>query len=183
MRFAAVEPVKVPLLAGKRLLDFSRTAEVFEKADDLSLKSLRVPVSGAIGCYVLALRPSGALRDWPYYVGQAHRQTLGDRVFQRSDKVEKFNDIVASCDYTRGTFKLYLFPLLTPSGRLARLGTNKALIDRAEFALIGLARAANEHLWNIKHRTGLDGLTIDGAFNSVSRTGPAKQVASMFYVA
>lgn len=180
MRFAALGPYRVPVSCSRNAIEFDKCDEVFGLADAEMQERFQRDVRNAIGCYVLALRPSGSKRDWPYYVGQACRQTFYKRVFQKQDKEEKFNSIVRESGYKKASVQLYLFPLLTSTGRLARLGSNTSLIDRAEFALIGLGRSANEDLWNIKHRIGMDAFEIDGAFNSAARTQAARRVRAMF---
>ena len=102
-------------------------------------------------------------------------------MFQRADKVEKYRQIMEDCGYVKATPFVYLLPLLTPSGRPARLGSNKELIDCAEYELIGLGRKANSWLWNIKHRIGMDAFQIDGVHNTPGRLSQeARDLAAMF---
>jgi hypothetical protein len=174
LRFAPLGPFKVPFIKGKRRLDFDFARDaVFSSAESVAEQDMNIDIYSAIGCYVFCLKPS--VRTYPYYVGQACKQTLYSRVFQTSDKPTKYNEILDECGYERGTAQIFLLPLLTRSGRLAKLGSNGRAINNAEHTLIGLARAANYDLWNVKHRTGMDSFTIDGAFNSDGKSkGSAK---------
>ncbi len=168
LRFASLGPFAVPFVKGKRKIDFDIARDrVFSQAVPEAKKLLGIDLYEAIGCYIFCLKPSG--RSYPYYVGQACRQTLYHRVFQPTDKPKKYNEILSESGYKKGKAEIYILPLLTRSGRLAKLGTNGRIIDMAEYTLIGLARAANYDLWNVKHRTGMDAFTIDGAFNSNNR--------------
>ncbi len=175
-RFAVLGPFPIPLkrYRRRRVVDFElATEQVFEAAEEQARQKLGVSdVHNAIGCYVFALKPSGGKVVWPYYVGQACRQTIAKRLFQKSDKPKKYNDILR--EYSRATSYVYLLPLLTPSGKFARIGTNQNRIDNAEYALIGMALRVNYSLWNIKHRVALESFSIDGTPQAWRRdTGPA----------
>jgi hypothetical protein len=167
-RFATLGPYDVPVMTkGKRrLVDFDSVGKVFDLASGDAQTRLGFDLEQAIGCYVIALSPSGSSKVIPYYVGQACRQTLRKRVFQKTDKPAKYNDILSYSGYERAKLVMFLFPLLTPSGRLARKKSNQRTIDVAEYTLIGLARRQNEDLWNLKHKVGMDAFTIDGVYNT-----------------
>lgn len=101
-RFAALGPFAVPLKKYKkyRLIDFDAVGEVFEEAERECKKRLGISgVSDAIGCYILALKPPGGQKVWPYYVGQTCGQTLATRVFQKQDKVAKYKGIMKSISW------------------------------------------------------------------------------------
>lgn len=170
-RFATLGPFLVPRKKGVdgREIDFScATAQVFDAAEDQANRKLEISdIRNAIGCYVFALKPPGGQVIWPYYVGQACKQTLAKRLFQRSDKPKKYNEILQ--EYNRAAAYVYLLPLITPSGRLAKLGTNQRFMDQAEFALIGMALRVNRNLWNVKHRSGMESFGIDGTPQSTRR--------------
>lgn len=181
-RFAALGPFVVPtkLRYRRRVVDFDHARDyVFEQAAEQARKKLRISnIEEAVGCYIFALKPSGGKEVWPYYVGQACRQTLHQRLFQKSDKPEKYNDIMG--EYKKARVYVYLFPLLTAAGNLAKLGANQKLINSAEFALIGMALQVNYDLWNVKHRVGMERFTIDGTPQSNRRdTDPAKSVRAL----
>ena len=181
-RFAALGPFAVPLkkYRNRRVVDFERAAEtVFAAATTQAYKKLGISdVKRAVGCYVFALSPSGGQVIYPYYVGQSCRQTLATRLFQKSDKPKKYNDILK--EYTKAKAYVYLLPLLTPAGNLARLRSNRKRIDQAEYALIGMALRVNYSLWNVKHRVGMESFSIDGTPESERRdTDPAKSFRRM----
>jgi hypothetical protein len=161
-RFATLGPFPVPLkwYRKRRQVDFSMADTlVFQAAEQQSKSKLQLSgINKAIGCYVFALKPPGGQIIWPYYVGQSCRQTLGKRVFQKSDKIAKYNAILK--EYRTPLAFVYLLPLVTPGGNFARLGTNQKTIDLAEQSLIDMALRVNYSLWNIKHRK--EGFTIDG---------------------
>lgn len=182
-RFAVLGPFPVPIKKDRsqRRIDFSRaTQDVFALAEDQAKQKLDVTdIRKAVGCYVFALKPSGGKVIWPYYVGQSCQQDLATRLFQLSDKPEKYNAILG--EYKRAAAYMYLLPLLTPSGRLARVGTNQNRIDHAEYALIGMALRVNYSLWNIKHRVAIESFSIDGTPQSERRrdTAPASSFRRM----
>lgn len=97
-RFAALGPFVVPakLRYKKRVVDFDHARDaVFEQANEQARKKLGIAnIEDAVGCYIFALKPSGGKTVWPYYVGQACRQTLHRRLFQKSDKPRKYNEIM-----------------------------------------------------------------------------------------
>ncbi len=178
-RFAALGPFKVPtkLRYRKREIDFDLARDaVFEQAAEQAQLKLKIAnITDAVGCYIFSLKPPGGPTVWPYYVGQACRQTLHQRLFQKSDKPKKYNEIMR--EYNKAGAYVYLFPLLTGAGNLAKLGANQKIIDRAEFSLIGMALQVNYSLWNVKHRVGMERFTIDGTPQSARRdTTPAKSV-------
>ena len=175
-RFAVLGPFRTPTTKrrGKRVIDFAQATDtVFRDAETQAVQKLGVSdIRGAVGCYVFALKPSGGQVIWPYYVGQSCRQTLSRRVFQQTDKPKTYNAILG--EYERAIPYLYLLPLLTPRGKLARVGTNQGKIDDAEQALIGMALRVNYSLWNIKHRAAIEAFSIDGTPTSGRRdTHPA----------
>lgn len=163
-RFVAMGPFDVPKVSSSigRSVDFENaTRSVFEQANrqriELNLKS---DIDEAIGCYILCLSPPGTKKVWPYYVGQACGQTIKKRLFQKTDKLDKFNDIINQ--YNKSRVLVYILPLITPSGRLASLGSNQDKINRAEYELIGICARKNYDLWNVKHKVALESFYIDG---------------------
>ena len=154
---------------GRRRIDFQQARDVvFEKAE-LAVRG-NYDIYDAIGCYIFGLSPKGA-KTWPYYVGKACDQTLHKRVFQSQDKPRLYDDILT--EYDRATPFVYLLPLLTPAGNLARLKSNGRRIHLAEQTLIGMALRVNLHLWNLQHRAALDSFTIDGISTSPGRRSDA----------
>lgn len=178
-RFAALGPFVVPTKVRyrRREIDFDLARDaVFDQAAKQAQRKLGIAnIADAVGCYIFALKPSGGQTVWPYYVGQACRQTLYTRLFQASDKPKKYNEIMG--EYRKARAYVYLFPLLTGAGNLAKLGANQKIINSAEFSLIGMALQVNYSLWNVKHRVGMERFTIDGTPQSARRdTVPAKSV-------
>jgi len=154
---------------GRRRIDRIPARDaVFEAAQEAV--SGRYDMYDAIGCYIFGLSPRGS-RTWPYYVGKACDQTLHKRVFQSQDKPRLYDDILS--EYDRATPFVYLLPLLTPAGNLARLKSNGRRLQLAEQTLIGMALRVNPDLWNIQHRAALDSFTIDGISTSRGRQSVA----------
>ncbi len=179
LRFPALGPYRVPMVRGRRRIDFELARDsVFAEAIPEADCRFGIDLKKAVGCYIFGLAPSQRL--YPYYVGQACRQTIYRRLFQETDKPGLYNDILTRCGYKRATPFVFLLPLLTRGGWAARLGSNQRVINNAEHTLIGLARAANWDLWNLKHRAGMDAFYIDGAFNSDRRvSGSACKLREM----
>ncbi len=170
-RLQVLGPFRVPTerRRGRRWIDCIPARDaVFEAAQE-SVGS-RYDMYDAIGCYIFGLSPRGA-RTWPYYVGKACDQTLYKRVFQLQDKRRLYRDILS--EYDRATPFVYLLPLLTPAGNLARLKSNGRRIQLAEQTLIGMALRVNPDLWNIQHRAALDSFSIDGISTSRGRQSEA----------
>jgi len=182
IRFAVLGPFDIPVKDNVRAVNFDNISEVEAKAAQQAKKLLKIDLYKAIGLYIFCLKPSGGSRVLPYYVGQACKQLLFTRALNNQDKRGTYNDIYQDSGYKRAKPVIYFLPLLTPSGRLARIGTNKKLLDRAEYALIGLGRAVNSDLWNVKHRVEMDSFEIDGVFNSKRKAGSAKLLKNVFKV-
>lgn len=179
LRFPVFGPYWIPRISRRRKIDFDRARDdVFEEANPEARTRFGIDLTKAVGCYIFGLATTQRL--YPYYVGQACRQTLYRRVFQETDKPALYNDILARCGYERVSPFVFLLPLLTRGRSAARLGSNQRIINNAEHTLIGLARAANWDLWNLKHRAGMDAFYIDGAFNSDRRvSGSACKLREM----
>ena len=181
-RFAALGPFRVPtkLRYNRRVVDFDLARDaVFEQAAKQARTKLNISnINDAVGCYIFSLKPSGGKTVWPYYVGQACRQTLYQRLFQQSDKPLKYNQIMR--EYNKAGAYVHLFPLLTGAGNLAKLRANQKIINSAEFSLIGMALQVNYGLWNIAHRVGMERFSIDGTPQSTRRdTLAAKSVRDL----
>lgn len=176
--FRVLGPFTVPTLksGAERTIDFTFARNsVFEQAETAA--NGRFDIAKAIGCYVFGLSPKGGPRTWPYYVGKACDQTLHKRVFQIQDKADLYNGIVA--DYPNDRPFVYLLPLLTPSGALARLNSNANRIRIAEQELIGMAWRVNSDLWNVQHRAALDSFQIEGLTTSGQVSNAAKSLRTM----
>ena len=173
-RFAAYGPYPVPVERGRRRIDFeSAKHSVMERFELDGTKRGVKGISNAIGCYVFGLSPSGTPKEWPCYVGQSAKQKLVDRIFQQADKPKLYNSIVS--EYERARPFIYLLPLLTPAGRIARLGSNTKKIDEAEYLLIGMCLKTNPWLWNVKHRVGIESFSIDGTPEATRRESAASK--------
>lgn len=125
-----------------------------------------VDISTAIGLYVMGLSPPGSPVTYPYYVGQAARQTLYQRSFQKIDKPQVYSAILNV--YRKATPFMFLLPLVSESGTQVRVpkGQHKSqaerVIDDAEYMLISMAMRANPDIKNVQHRRALDRFEIDG---------------------
>ncbi len=160
-QFQALGPFPVPVIQtdNRDWVDFDRAREaVFGNAQ--AATEGRYDLREAIGVYGFGLSSPQGKRIRPHYVGKACDQTLHRRVFQPQDKAALYDDVLTSSK--RAVPFVFLLPLLTPSGALARLGSNARRIGLAEQNLIGMALQVNPDLYNVKHRVALEAFTIDG---------------------
>ncbi|SED17902.1 hypothetical protein [Rhodobacter sp. 24-YEA-8] len=191
-RFRCLGPFEFPVYKStrhwknhKRLYDpKTATESVFSQA---AMEERRIGIdgiNGAIGLYVIGMKPRGKLI--PFYVGQAARQTIKARIFQRQDKLAKVIEILNI--YTHAKPFVFLFPLLTPSGRLAKMpkagvsGTSNAqrIITSAEYMMIGHAMNVNPWLHNISTVAERERFSIDGSPGSWgNQTKDARSYAEM----
>lgn len=138
---------------------------VFEKAEGDQHRIKIDNIRDAIGLYVIGMRPRGRLV--PFYVGKAVRQTLHTRLFQKKDKLAKVQEIIN--EYVHVKPFVFLFPLVTPSGALARRvatdghSENSKRIDTAEYMMIGHAMNVNPWLHNIQTVVSRENFSIDGS--------------------
>lgn len=182
-RFQVLGPFRVPTFKarknGRKQVDFEIARDaVFEDAQ--KVVGSKYDIHDAIGCYVFGMNPPGGPKTWPYYVGKACDQTLYNRVFQPPSKPRIYNQILD--EFERGRPFVYLLPLVSPGGGLARRGSNnnKSRIDLAEQQLIGMALRVNPHLWNVQHRMALESFTIDGISKTPGKpSGSAQRFRTM----
>ncbi|KVD48727.1 hypothetical protein [Burkholderia ubonensis] len=86
-------------------------------------------LSTAPGCYVFGIKPSGAQRIIPWYVGKAERQPVITEA-TNAQHLQLYNEIFD--DYKNGKPALYFLPSTTPKGRattLAEAGGKKPAIE------------------------------------------------------
>jgi hypothetical protein len=176
-RFAPIPPVIMPLEAGVRALNYDLVEECLDEACDLAERLLGVELEDAVGLYVFALTPPGRSNPAPYYVGKAHKQSLPNRAIRNRDKKGLYDTILQKCGYSRGTPSMTFLPLLTRSGRLAKLGTNESTIREGEWALIGAARTANPDLWNIQ--ANADSEFEIGGMTEIDRRIPGEKALAL----
>lgn len=170
---------------GKRLVDHLEARNDVFNAATGPAEELGIDIKTAIGLYVMGLSPSGSSVTYPYYVGQAARQTLRARSFQKKDKPEIYSAILNI--KRRATPFMYLLPLVRDEGRQATIPTGalksqtERVIDDAEYMLISMAMRANPDIKNIAHRRALDLFEIDGTPHTSQRraTGGADAFKAM----
>lgn len=144
--------------------------EVFEQAENQQhrIRSGEIQITkikDAIGLYVIGLKHGSRLV--PYYVGQAAKQTIHTRLFQKQDKTAKVQAILN--EQPRAKPFVFLFPMVTETGRLARLprgegySAQEKALDLAENMMIGHAMHTNPWLHNIAGAVALDSFVIDGS--------------------
>lgn len=165
------------------------TNQVFEQAESVQGR-IRTgdiaidDISKACGLYVIGLKSRDKLI--PYYVGKAARQTIRQRLFQKQDKPAKINAILNEIHGSRPF--VFLFPLVTATGRLvkpatsAKLGTSvtERVIDDAEYMMIGHAMHVNPWLHNISTVVAREKFLIDGSpGTSRTETNFAKSYRTM----
>lgn len=114
-------------------------------------------LSQAIGCYALVMY-SRVYRPW--YVGKTLAQAgFRGEVFQ-PHKLGIYSEYTSE---RRGTPYMFLFPLITDSGRFSKArATSEGVIDWLECTLIGMAFAKNPLLRNVSHTKHLRGVTVSG---------------------
>lgn len=119
----------------------------------------------APGCYVFGIKPSGAQRIIPWYVGKAERQPVIKEA-TNDQHLQLYNEIFD--DYKNGKPALYFLPSTTPKGRptaLAEAGGKKPAIEFLEDWLIAASLKTNPGLWNVKKTRLLRELYVRGIFN------------------
>lgn len=167
-KFKCFGPYDVPVESdgsGKRVVDrIAARDAVFNSAQRDALRRNGIDIHDAIGLYVFGLSPSGSPVTWPYYVGKAASQTLFSRTFQAGDKPRVYSSIVN--EYKRAKAFMYLFPLLTESGNLARMTTKGTpvfrIIEEAEYMMIGHAMNVNPFIYNVQNVVSRNKFVIEG---------------------
>ncbi|SHI55073.1 hypothetical protein [Pollutimonas bauzanensis] len=122
-------------------------------------------LSTAPGCYIFGIKPSGAQRIIPWYVGKAERQPVMKEA-TNDQHLQLYNEIFDG--YKNGNPVLYFLPSTTPKGRattLAKAGGKKPAIEFLEDWLIAACLKTNPGLWNIKKTRLLRDLYVRGIFN------------------
>lgn len=135
-------------------------------------------LSTAPGCYVFGVKPSGAQRVIPWYVGKAERQPVIKEA-TNDQHLQLYNEILDT--YKNCSPALYFLPSTTPKGRptaLAVAGGNKPAIEFLEDWLIAACLKTNPSLWNVKKTRLLRELYVRGIFNP--RTGDLNTSAGSF---
>jgi len=156
--------------------------EVFEAAcRDANRMGMR-DVCSAVGLYVFGLSPSGGEVTWPYYVGRASTQELYARLFQTTDKPRKYSAILR--EYEKARPLVYLFPLVTQAGNLARKTKRGSavykIIEDAEYMMIGHAMSVNPFLHNVQNVISREKFIIDGTPPAIRReTNAARSFRKM----
>ena len=122
-------------------------------------------LSTAPGCYVFGIKPSGAQRIIPWYVGKAERQPVIKEA-TNAQHLQLYNELFDY--YKNGKPALYFLPSTTPQGRattLAEAGGKKPAIEFLEDWLIAASLKTNPGLWNVKKTRLLRELYVRGIFN------------------
>lgn len=121
-------------------------------------------LSAAPGCYVFGVKPSGAQRIIPWYVGKAERQPVIKEA-TNAQHLQLYNEIFDG--YKNGHPAFYFLPSTTPKGRATELARNrrKPAIEFLEDWLIAACLKTNPNLWNIKKTRLLRELYVRGIFN------------------
>lgn len=173
-RFRCLGPFEFPVYRSTRhwknhyrLFDPKTATEaVFEQAAQQEHRIGVEAVDQAIGLYVIGMKPRGKLI--PFYVGKAERQTIKERLFQKQDKLAKVTEILNV--YKHAKPFVFLFPLLTPTGRLSRVtvaarggSAKERVINSAEYMMIGHAMNSNPWLHNISTVVERERFSIDGS--------------------
>jgi len=129
-------------------------------------------LSGAIGCYVFAIRAGKGVLPW--YVGLAERQSFRKECFT-AHKLNHFNNAVAA---RKGTPLLTLIAKYTPGRKLvAPTGGTHRDVRQLELMLISNSLGRNSDLLNIKDTKLLREMVVPGLING-GQGKPLPQVSA-----
>lgn len=142
-----------------------KTEHVAAIRDAIKTSECGSVLSMAPGCYVFGVKPSGAKRVIPWYVGKAERQPVIKEA-TNAQHLQLYNELFDN--YKNGTPALYFLPSTTPKGKattLADAGGKKPAIEFLEDWLIATCLKTNPELWNVKKTRMLRELYVRGIFN------------------
>jgi hypothetical protein len=134
-------------------------------------------LSGAVGCYVFAIRAAKGSRPW--YVGKTEKSSFKGETWS-PHKLNLYNE--ALNQRGKGKPLLYFIARHTRGGKFAKarkggIGDIRAL----ENLLIGTCLLRNSKLLNAKQTKHLRGITVPGYMNEQpgARPKPAKELAAL----
>jgi hypothetical protein len=171
--FETYGPFAVPIK--DRALDKSREAAFWSSVEEAA-----PGLSGAIGCYIFAVRAGRGMRPW--YVGKTDRAGFKREVFQ-DNKFRLYFEILRQ--RKRGTALLFFIARHTPRGRFAKVSVNEnRAISTLEELLIGTALTRNPKLINKRATKHFREIQVPGYMNESAGARPkdARQLATLLGV-
>lgn len=137
-------------------------------------------LSGAVGCYIFALRT--AQKSTPWYVGKTERRSFKNEAFQPHKLLLYQNDVLLR--KVRSEAVIYFIARQTPAGKLRRAASGKqgvGSVARLEQLLIGNCLRKNHELANKKDTVYLRRIRVPGYLNegAGARTREARELATL----
>lgn len=153
-----------------------------EKEFWLEVEEAQQGLSGAVGCYLFAIRAGRGVRPW--YVGKTEKASFKKEVFQD----HKFKIYwTALGERRKGTALLYFVAKYTPGGRLAKPAKKAGYtsVRTLEELLIGTCLSRNPKLVNTKTTKYFKELQVPGYMNESpgARSKAGKSLAALLGVA
>ena len=168
--FQPFGPFKIPLSNGAP--DRTRLKDFWLSAEDV------LPgITGAIGCYIFAIRAGGGIRPW--YVGKTDKGTFKGEVFQ-PHKLLIYGEVLRA--RKRGTPLLYFIVRQTPRGKLVKKRANgDRTTCQLEELLIGSSLLRNPNLANKRTTKHFREMRVPGYMNEApgSRSREATRLAHL----
>jgi hypothetical protein len=135
-------------------------------------------LSGAKGCYVFGVKPSGTPRITPWYVGQTNGQSFIRECF-KDHKITHYNH--ALHEYSRGVPYLYLVASMRPKGGFSTQNIVKT-IGKLEEHLISLGLLRNVGLRNTSRTKFYKETEVPGLLNKKAGKSKANQTLRSLFL-
>ena len=135
-------------------------------------------LSGAKGCYVFGVKPSGTARITPWYVGQTNGQDFGRECF-KDHKLKHYNH--ALNEYSRGVPYLYLIAAMKPKGGFSTQDISKT-IGKLEEHFISLGLLRNPELRNTSSTKFYKETEVPGLLNRKAGKAKANQALRSLFL-
>jgi len=135
-------------------------------------------LSGAKGCYVFGVKPSGTPRITPWYVGQTNHQDFARECFT-DNKIKHYNH--ALYEYKKGVPYLYLIASMKPKGGFSTQNIVKT-IDKLEEHLISLGLLRNPELRNTSNTKFYKETEVPGLLNKKAGKSKANQTLRSLFL-
>jgi hypothetical protein len=136
-------------------------------------------LSGAKGCYVFGVKPSGTPRITPWYVGQTNGQSFVHECF-RDHKIKHYNHALHKYK-KNGVPYLYLVASMKPKGGFSTQNIVKT-IGKLEEHLISLGLLRNLELRNTSSTKFYKETEVPGLLNKKAGKSKANQTLRSLFV-
>ena len=158
MNFFPHTPIEIPRRSGGLIAADKESLSQFWSRVEVELEA---GLSGAIGCYIFAVRAGKGVLPW--YVGLAAKQSFKKECFT-SHKLVHYNNVVSE---RKGTPFLTLVSKYTPGGKLQNPTVNLHCdIQYLETLLIANCMSRNPNLYNKRDTKLLRKMVIPGLLNT-----------------